>query len=789
MRSVRFAEQLTGKYGLKIKIGLNFGPVFAGVIGSNQSFNYTGLGDAVNFASRITTRCRWGDVWMSEKVAESIESYYQSDSLGSKKFKGKKRKQTVFRLIGKTNLPFNLQFPGKFIGREKELKKLNEYIQPITKGKFAGIVYIKGEAGIGKSRLISQFLENINFPYQLVSINPDQVNQISLYGISKFLKQYFHVDNLKRDANKTIQYEKHYFHFLQNFHNKKRIMELNRIKTILGAILGLHWENSIYENIKPEQRPQAIVFAFKEFLISLSSVKPLIIVVEDFQWLDRDSVKAITVLTRSISSHPIVLILLGRYNDKDKLAELPIDQSIPVKTLSLEKFSDHLTVTMLKHFLNIKPDQEFLNSLYHKAQGNPLFIEQYCLYLKNKYTHELTPQIIQQCQIPSTVNSILIARIDQLNKSLKDLVKLASVFGMEFRQDSLTEVIKIINSSSEYFINHLFESLDLNQSEQLMKEGIEQNIWNILSELKYSFNHSLFREAAYQIQLKKILRTLHLLIAELFSKKEASNPEHYHYIAYHFHQAEKFQKAIDFYRKAAHYSKNNYKLQFSIDLWKKAIYLTEKIYRKDSKQLDIIYLDMTKTLLLADKFNEALIYLDKTNIPENFGKESSEYAELLYLKASALEAIGEYNQALKQQQMSKNIRLKLWGENNNPISENLEKLGWIYWDLGKYDRAITLWNKTLKIREKLPGESDLTVADILDNLGTAYSGKGNYEKSYSYHLQALKIRKDQPNRQEFALGYSYNNLACVLKNLKKLKQALDYSLKSLDLLKSTIGEK
>lgn len=789
IRSVRFAEQLTHKYTLKIKIGLNFGSVFAGVIGSDKCFSYTCLGDSVNFASRIATRCQWGDVWMSEKVAESIQSYYQSVSMGLKKFKGKKNKQTIFKLKDKTNLPLNFQFPGQFMGREKELKKLTEYIQPITKGKFGGIVHIKGEAGIGKSRLISEFLEKIDFPYQLVLINPDQVNQISMYGLSRFLKQYFQVDNFEEYQKKTTHYEIYYSRFLQNFQDKKRISELNRIKTILGAIIGLHWENSIYEKIKPEERPQVIMFAFKEFIISLSSIKPLIIVVEDFQWLDKDSIETLTILTRSISSHPIIIILLSRNNEKDKLTELPIDQSILVKILSLEKFSDHLTENMVKHFLNIKPDQEFLHSLHHKAQGNPLFIEQYCLYLKNKYTRELTPQIIQKCQIPSTVNSILIARIDQLNKSLKELVKLASVFGMEFRQDCLTEVINIISSRSESFINHLFEGLDLNQSEKLMKEGIDQNIWNILTEMNYSFNHSLFRDAAYQMQLKKIIRTFHLLIAELFSKKEGSNPEQYHYIAYHFHQAEKFEKAIDFYSKAAHYSKENYKIKFSIDLWKKALHLTRKIYPEKSKQLDLLYLEMTKTLLLSDKFNEALNYLDRTNISENFGTKSNEYAELLYLKASALEAKGEYSQALKQQLESKDIRLKLWNENNIPISENLEKTGWIYWDLGKYDKAIELWSRSLKIREKLLGKSDLTVADTLDDLGTAYSSKGDYEKSYSYHQRALKIRKNQPNRQDFALGYSYNNLACLLKNLKKLKQALVYSLKSLDLLKSTIGEK
>ena len=146
---------------LRYRMGITFGKVYTGIIGGDERSQYTMLGSKVNLAARFMMKANWNEIWTDREIYQNLKDDYSFEKLPGQFFKGYKEKITPYRLIDEQEEKSTYLYNGAIVGRDAELKKMMDFIKPVFKNKFAGVIYVNGETGIGKTRLIDEFRKKI----------------------------------------------------------------------------------------------------------------------------------------------------------------------------------------------------------------------------------------------------------------------------------------------------------------------------------------------------------------------------------------------------------------------------------------------------------------------------------------------------------------------------------------------------------------------------------------------------------------------------------------------------
>ena len=135
---------------LNFRIGITSGNAFTGTVGGVERCQYAAVGNRVNLAARIMIYANYGQVLVDETIQKS--QYFRFNHKGDIQYKGIDEDIPTYELLGK-NIDDQQVFGGKMVGRQKDLEQLINFSKPILNNDFAGVAYLFGEAGIGKSRL------------------------------------------------------------------------------------------------------------------------------------------------------------------------------------------------------------------------------------------------------------------------------------------------------------------------------------------------------------------------------------------------------------------------------------------------------------------------------------------------------------------------------------------------------------------------------------------------------------------------------------------------------------
>ncbi|MCK4980380.1 MAG: hypothetical protein KAS62_08280, partial [Candidatus Delongbacteria bacterium] len=342
--------------------------------------------------------------------------------------------------------------------------------------------------------------------------------------------------------------------------------ELERSKSFLGSLVNLFWEDSLYNQVDAKTKYENTIYAVKNFFMAKSLQDPVVIEISDGIWIDSDSSKMLEVITQNMTGHPIIIISDTRYLDDGSEKVIISNDDIFIERIKLDKLTKELSMKLIENILNPKANidisipKETVSFVRKKSEDNPFYIEQIILYLQKNNLLDLEYSLKDKdFEIPSSINSIIIARIDRLKNNLKKVVQTASVLGKEFN-------IKVLSG--------MLNNRDI---EEELTEGKKENIWSVLTELNYLFRHALISESIYEMQLKKQLRELHKLAAETFEKLFSDEIDQYYFdIANHYYRAESIKKAIDYLFKAGVQAQNEYKNKQAIDLYDRLLKLIKR---------------------------------------------------------------------------------------------------------------------------------------------------------------------------------------------------------------------
>ena len=299
---------------IPVSAGVTYRIAHAGAIGGALAEEYTCYGRGVNLAARLMTASSPGEILVDEEIARRAEQRFDLDFIGERSFKGFAARQRVYQLVDRKEGHDDL-FRWPLVGRTGELRQLEAFVQPLGRGDCAGAALILGEAGIGKSHLVHALrhlpaVEALGAAWALC-----QTNQTLRAGFGPFrqwLMDYFGQSPTQIEARNKLAFNRRIEHPGGRGRDAALGRELDRTRSFIGALLGLHWPDSLYEEVDPEGRFENTVEGLITLVLVESLRQPVILHLEDAQWLDADSLALLERLWRRIDGRPVAMLLTAR---------------------------------------------------------------------------------------------------------------------------------------------------------------------------------------------------------------------------------------------------------------------------------------------------------------------------------------------------------------------------------------------------------------------------------------------------------------------------------------------
>jgi class 3 adenylate cyclase/tetratricopeptide (TPR) repeat protein len=692
----QYAAEVQRSHGVpvQIRVGLNTGEVVVRAIGSDLHMDYTAVGQTTHLAARMEQMALPGSVLLAQATLSLAEGYVQVTPLGPVPVKGIATPIDVFELVGASGIRRRLQATAargltRFVGRDVELAALVQALARAEAGH-GQVVALVGEAGVGKSRFVYEFVHahHLQGWRVLESASVSYGKATPYFPVIDLLKRYSHVDD--SDDPRTIRAKM-----------TGQILTLDEtLHDTLPALLALLDAlpaDSPFVQLDPPQRRQRTRDALKRVLLRESQAQPLLLVCEDLHWIDSETQALLDSMVESLPTVRILLLVNYRpeyqhgWGSKTFYTQVRLDPLPPAR-------ADEL----LQALMGTDPSLAALTPLLiARTEGNPFFLEESVqtlvetqVLVGERGAYRLAHPLAS-LQMPATVQAVLAARIDRLAPEEKRLLQTAAVIGNEVPLPLLQAIAELSEADLHGGLAHL-------QAAEFLYET------RLFPDREYTFKHALTHEVAYGGLLQERRRLLHARIVEaleaLAGERVAEQVER---LAHHALRGEVCAKALAYCRQAG-----------------------EKAMARSAHREAVGY------------FEQALSALP--HLPET--RDTREQAiDLRLALGSALLPFSDFGRVLAYLLEAETIAAAL--DDPRRLGQVLLFLSNHFYVMGAYDQAIAAAQRALA----LATASEEVVLHALANrfLGFAYHSQGDYRRAIDCHRQTITSLGDARRHERF----------------------------------------
>jgi predicted ATPase/class 3 adenylate cyclase len=537
MRQYAAEVRRTQGLELQMRVGLNSGDVVVRAIGNDLHMDYSAVGQTTHLAARMEQLATPGTIRLTATTLRLVEGLVQVQALGQFPVKGLPEPVEVFELVGASAIRQRLQATAgrgltRFVGRQYELASLQQTLAHAGTGH-GQVVALVGEAGVGKSRLVYEF---VHAHYTqgwrvLESASVSYGKATPYFPVIDLLQRYCAVED--RDDTRAVRAKV-----------TGQVLTLDAaLQDTIPALLALLEalpDDSPFRALDLPQRRQRTLEALKRVLLRESQVQPLVLVFEDLHWIDAETQALLNSLVESLPTARLLLLVNYRpeyqhpWGSKTYYSQLRLDPLVPASAEAL-----------LQALLGDDPSLAPLTPLLiARTEGNPFFLEESVrtlvetqVLVGERGAYRLA-RALPSIQVPATVQAVLAARIDRLPQEEKNLLQAAAVIGKDVPAALLQATAAVPWEVVQRSLAHL-------QTAEFLYET------RLFPELEYTFKHALTQEVAYNAVLLERRRGLHeraaQAIEELFAERL---PEHYNALAHHYSRSGNTVKAVDYLHRA-----------------------------------------------------------------------------------------------------------------------------------------------------------------------------------------------------------------------------------------------
>jgi class 3 adenylate cyclase/tetratricopeptide (TPR) repeat protein len=554
---------------LAARVGIDSGAV---VVGAGAGKDTDVFGDTPNIAARVQTAAAPGTVLIGADTHRLVSGLFVVEDRGAQALKGIDRPVQLYRVVQPSGVRGRLEAGAAaqgltpFVGREDELRLLMNRWEHALEGE-GQVALIIGEAGIGKSRLVQRFHEQIAAtPHTWVEATAGAFFQNTpFYPVTELLRELL---AWRRDESADEQLTR--LESALELAGLKPAEALPLIAPLLNLPMPAKYPPS---PLSPEQQRRRLLATLVEWALGAARAQPTVIAIEDLHWADPSTLELLQLLVEQGATARLLLLYTARPE---------FHTPWPLRThhtqITLNRLSTRNVRTMVGEVAAQKAlSEETIATVLERTGGVPLFVEELTRAVLESDDAKLTGR-----QIPVTLHDSLMARLDRLG-SAKEVAQVGAVIGTEFSYELLHAV-------------HPLAEEDLHGALRKLADAELIYVHGIPPEANYSFKHALVRDAAYEALLRSRRKDLHRLVARTIDEKFPALKElHPEILARHWTEAGEPEPAIAEWSRAGDAAQARNAFREAQESYQQALALLDLL--PESSERDIRELELRQSVV------------------------------------------------------------------------------------------------------------------------------------------------------------------------------------------------
>lgn len=532
--------RLPGPEKLRVRVGIATGTAVVGdLIGAGAAQERGVVGETPNLAARLQALAPPDGVVIAASTRALTGGLFEYDDFGPQTLKGLAGPVSAWRVRGESAVASRfeaLRAGGsglKLVGREEELDVLRRRWRRSRAGE-GQVVLLAGEAGIGKSRLIAALQEAVadEAPVRLSYFCSPHHQDSALHPVITQLQR---AAGFQRGELPEARWAKLEALLAPTAPSEADVALLGDLLSIPGR------ENPELAAMTPQKRRERTTQALLRQLAGLARQGPVLALFEDLHWADPSTRDLLDRMVGQLPDQPVLLVLTFRPEFQPPWAGLA-----HISSVMLNRLDRRASATLVRGIADqgqaLPP--ELIEEIVSRTDGVPLFLEELTKAVLESGTAPADAQDLiasaspASFAVPATLHASLMARLDRLGPSAKEVAQIGAALGREFSY----ELFRAVALTTDKLLDEQLERLVV--SELVLRRGSPPDA-------TYAFKHALVQDAAYGTLLRSDRRRLHARIAEAvegcFPERVAREPE---LLAHHFAEAGQAERAVNYWLKA-----------------------------------------------------------------------------------------------------------------------------------------------------------------------------------------------------------------------------------------------